>query len=357
VVFALIPMAASRRADAGPKATTVAKHLDSPRGLGFAPDGSLYVAEAGRGGRGPCFPGPEGGEVCFGTTGAVTRVRKGAQHRVVSGLPSIAPSDGSSALGPADIAFGPGREMYLSMGLGADPAIREDLPKAAQRASGWLLQQPTGRNWSPIADIAGFEAKDNPDGAQVDSNPNGVLSTSRGRAVVDAGGNSLIWVDPRGARSTVATFPGHPPIGQIPIEEDTPVPIESVPTSVERGPDGAFYVGELTGFPFVPGIARVYRVDPQGELEVFAEGFTNIIDLGFTPDGTLFVLEIAHNGLLSGDPTGALIRVDRNGEREIVMSEGLTYPGGLALRGRAAYVSNCGSCASDGSVLRIPLGE
>jgi glucose/arabinose dehydrogenase len=30
--------------------TTVAAGLDNPRGLAFGPDGSLYVAEAGRGG-------------------------------------------------------------------------------------------------------------------------------------------------------------------------------------------------------------------------------------------------------------------------------------------------------------------
>ena len=69
------------------------------------------------------------------------------------------------------------------------------------------------------------------------------------------------------------------------------------------------------------------------------------------------MLEIARNGLLSGDPTGALIRVNpNNGSRHVVMSDGLTFPGGLALRGGAAYVSNCSVCAGDGSVLRIPLG-
>jgi hypothetical protein len=46
---------------------------------------------------------------------------------------------------------------------------------------------------------------------------------------------------------------------------------------------------------------------------VFLSGFTNVIDIVFGPDGSLYVLEIAHNGLLSGDPTGALIRVDQDG--------------------------------------------
>ena len=39
----------------------VAEGLDNPRGIGFGPDGALYVAESGSGGAGPCVEGPEGG--------------------------------------------------------------------------------------------------------------------------------------------------------------------------------------------------------------------------------------------------------------------------------------------------------
>src|ERR1044072_1597878 len=52
--------------------TTVAVGLDNPRGLTFGPDGSLFVAEAGRGGAGPCITGPEGGTGWFGISGALT---------------------------------------------------------------------------------------------------------------------------------------------------------------------------------------------------------------------------------------------------------------------------------------------
>ena len=37
-----------------PPPTVIADGLDNPRGLTFAPDGTLYVAEAGQGGAGPC---------------------------------------------------------------------------------------------------------------------------------------------------------------------------------------------------------------------------------------------------------------------------------------------------------------
>jgi sugar lactone lactonase YvrE len=131
--------------------------------------------------------------------------------------------------------------------------------------------------------------------------------------------------------------------------------MDAVPTSVVRGRDGAYYVGQLTGFPFPVGGANVYRVVPGEEPEVYATGFTNIIDLGFGPDGRLYVLEMFHNGLLSGDPTGALLKVRRGGSVEEVMTTGLVTPGGLTFDRHAAYVSNCGTCAGSGSVLRIPL--
>ena len=64
--------------------------LVSPRHLDFSPSGNLYVAEAGRGGDGPCFVGGEG-PACFGATGAVTKIsRHGRQTRIVDGLASFA---------------------------------------------------------------------------------------------------------------------------------------------------------------------------------------------------------------------------------------------------------------------------
>jgi sugar lactone lactonase YvrE len=132
--------------------------------------------------------------------------------------------------------------------------------------------------------------------------------------------------------------------------------MDAVPTSVTQGPDGALYVGQLTGFPFPVGGANVYRVVRSQAPQVYASGFTNIIDVAFDERGTLYVLEIFQNGLLSGDPTGALIRVDGNGTQHVVMSDGLITPGGLVVHKGAAYVSNCGTCAGEGEVLRIPLG-
>jgi hypothetical protein len=56
-----------------------------------------------------------------------------------------------------------------------------------------------------------------------------------------------------------------------------------------------------------------------GEPEVFAAGFTNIIDIAFDKKGRLYVLEIATNGLLNTPenelPVGRLVRVDKDGSQ------------------------------------------
>ena len=338
-----------------PAVSVVATGLNNPRGLGFSPSGALYVAESGRGGAGPCFQGPEGPS-CFGLSGAVTRIQHGRQSRVLTGLPSFAPEDGSLAIGPSDVSFNRFGGMYVTVGLGANPALREQVPALADMGT-LLRANPRLGTWREVADIGDFEAKVNPDGGLPDTNPNSVFAGAHSRVVADAGGNSLLRVSTKGRISVLATFPDRmveaPP--DLGLPPGTRIPMQAVPTSVVQGPDGAYYVGQLTGFPFPVGAARVYRVVPGHKPQIFARGFTNIIDLAFDQRGRLYVLEIAHNSLLSGDPTGALIGVRASGSHQIVLTDPLVTPGGLAIRGGAAYVSNCGTCAGTGTVLRVKL--
>lgn len=128
--------------------------------------------------------------------------------------------------------------------------------------------------------------------------------------------------------------------------------MEAVPTSVAQGPDGAYYVGQLTGFPFPVGGASVFRVVPGEAPTVFATGFTHIIDVAFGPDGALYLLEFATNGLLSGDLRGALHRV-QDGVTTTVLGpdDGLVAPGGIAFGKRGElYVTNL-SVFPNGTVL------
>jgi sugar lactone lactonase YvrE len=122
------------------------------------------------------------------------------------------------------------------------------------------------------------------------------------------------------------------------------------------GPDGAYYVSELTGFPFPVGGANVYRVVPGEDPEVYATGFTNIIDIAFDAAGNLYVVEIAHNSLAAAEPFGALIRVSPTGVQTIVLQTGLSFPTSVAITASGnLLLTNCGVCPADGEVLEVVL--
>ena len=130
--------------------------------------------------------------------------------------------------------------------------------------------------------------------------------------------------------------------------------MQAVPTTVRVGPDHALYFGQLTGFPFPPGGANVYRLAPGGMPEVFAAGFTNIIDIAFGRDGSLYVLQISAAGLLSGNPVGALIRVAPDGTRSTIAPGALISPGGIAIgHDGSIYVSRFATLPGAGDVVRI----
>jgi hypothetical protein len=351
ILCALFPLAgvaqAHKKPDKGPK--VIASGLDNPRGIDIARDGDVYVAEAGRGGSGPCVGSPEeGGIVCAGASGAITKLSHRGQRRIASGLPSIAgEGTGSDATGPHDVELGRFGGAWFVVGLGADPSARSQLGPLGPRFGKLYFLSPWG-GVHPAADIAGYEAANNPDGKVPDSNPYSVEDLGFSRVVADAGGNDLLKVSARGRISTLAVFPDR--------LVDFPEPdfaMEAVPTSVVEGPDGALYVGQLTGFPFPVGGANVYRVRPGHEPTVYASGFTNIVDIAFDKRGNLYVLEITKNGLLSEDPTGALIKVKRNGSQEEVTDD-LFAPGGVAIdRDGDIYVTNHSTEAGTGEVLRI----
>jgi hypothetical protein len=103
-----------------------------------------------------------------------------------------------------------------------------------------------------------------------------------------------------------------------------------------------------------------------GAVSVYATGFTNIMDLDFGRDGTLYVLEIDADSLIppiGPSSDGALFTVPWHrgapvaGTPVALPAGTLTEPGGLAVGKRGElYVSNHGRQAKVGEVLRISLG-
>lgn len=266
-----------------PPVEIVARGLDNPRGLAFGDRGELYVAEAGRGG--PCEPGAA---LCSGRSGAITVIEFGRQWRILSGLPSQASPAGTGAAGPADVTIGAdGEPLHTST---ADPG-------GLYRGENLLVAAS-----APVA--------------------------VRDTMIVDARTRSLLRIAPRGRTRTVATFPA-----------------PAAPSSVAEGPDGAWFVGEMSDPAEVrPQPARIWRIEAGRPPRVWATGFTGIVDLAFSPDGHLYVLE-----------KGALIGIGPSGERRVVATTTLTAPGGLAIRCGYAYVSTCSTCKDTGAVLKIRL--
>lgn len=351
----------------GPIVETLAEGLTSPRGIDVAADGSVYYFDNGSGDDpnrdDECIDGPEG-PFCIGHTGRVLRYAGGASTEVSTGLPA--------ALG--DVVVDAAGDVYVIAGLGADPAMRAELGDLGAPYGQLLQAQADG--FTAVADVAGFESTANPHPASVDSNPFGLTIVDDGFLVADAGGNDIIHVAADGSLSLFAVFPDQmvdaPPFLGLP--EGAQMPMEPVPTSVVQGPDGAYYVGELTGFPFQVGAARVWRLDDtngdgdaldDGEMTVYAAGFTNVLDVAFDSTGRLLVLEITKNGLLAAedpeneDPnayTGALLRVEADGSHTELLSDGLVMPTGMTVGPDGSiYISNFGVMPGMGQIIKVTL--
>ncbi len=348
--------------------TVVVEGLNAPRGLVFGADGTLYVLEQGAGGD-QCMDGegPDGPTTfCVGMTAAISAVKNGALEPVVSGLPSLAM--GQELAGVSDLAITADGGFVVVTNLGGAPEARERMGPVGAVA-GFLASAAADGTLTPIADLAQWEADNNPDaadpGSAVDSNPYGVSIAADGSYIVaDAGGNDILMVGADGAVSLAGLLhaqllaaPVDPAASPPPDPNASPamMPMQAVPTSAIVGPDGALYVSQLTGFPFPVGGSTIWRIEVGGEPTPYGTGLTNVMDLAFAPDGTLWAVELAHNGLLSGDITGALVSIPAGGgEATVVASDGLMMPGGVAVGADGTvYVANGSQMPGGGSIVTL----
>jgi hypothetical protein len=343
---------------AGATIEVVADRLDTPRGVLYDQrNRRVLVAEAGEAAldNAPCGQAYGGATYCYGPSGAVLQYseRDDSTSRIAWELPSIGAQNDTAVLGIHDIALGRRGELIAVFGLsGAQPFRDEQLGSVAS-ALGTVATIDRTNTVRPFGDLVAYEQTVNPYKPIIDSNPFGVIAEGDGAVVADAAGNSLLRVARDGTITTLATFPL-----RVPDANPDDV-IESVPTAVARGRDGAYYVGELSGYPYYKGEARVWRVVPGQAPTVYAQGFTNIVDVTFDKRGRLLVLEIAKNGLLDEDQTGRLVRVERDGSQTTLVDEGITNPGGVAVAGpHEYYITNrSASVGNTGQLLRVRVRD
>ena len=322
VLSAVVAPAAARPDPDG----VIVEGLSDPRGIDAAGGRTLLVAESGN--------------------GKITRIesRRGGKKVAVSTFATL-PSNPDTGLGPVEVAYQGPNHVWVT------------LAGAPDEGGGKVLRLDRKGRVALSVDIAAYQVTDPDEDDQDDfpeeSNPFG-LALLRGGGVLlaDSAGNDVLRIDQKRRITTVARFlredvpwPEGLPFGPPP---GTPSPAESVPTAVAIGPDGAWYVSELKGFPFVKGTSRIWRIEPGatnavcdpanpnvGPCTSYATGFTSVIDLAFGPDGTMYVLEIVKEGLLAVEffgapPIGALWAVDGGSKTELVPGT-LMAPGGVAV--------------------------
>ena len=319
--------------------------------------------------------------------------------------------------GPRGIAVGPGRRLIYTQ---ADGSLTQTILKGEGAGTTVLgtvdaggfapaLSQPNNRKahiltgqgepgtaantlyeWSrstgdivPVADIAAYQADDpDPDDQEenpTESNPFGVASLDDGTVLVaDAAGNDLLRVWPDGDIVTVARL--KPRVVLVPEELEgiegmpppgTPINAEAVATSVTVGADGAYYVGELRGFPATPGTSEVWRIeagsedavcDPEnpdeGDCTLYADGVTSIVGLGAAPTGEIYVVELVKQSWLQFElgiaaPTGSLYSIPPGGgEPDEIAPSRLTLPGGVSVSKRGK-IFVAGPVFEDGAIYRV----
>lgn len=321
-------------------ATTVASGLNGPMGVIVTPDGAAWVIETGVGGDREL-------EILSPMTRQMATARYGNSARVIR----IAPDGGQSevavlpsmVIGPGD-SFGGSRLARLDGVLyatsGAWGAEWGDKPLPGL---GTLVRIEDGKPVQ-VADLWGFEAANDPDGQALESNPYGLAAGPDGMLwVLDAAGNDLLKVDPAtGAVEVVATFEMLP--SPIPNPERGDVKAtDAVPTGLTFDTQGNVYVSYLSGFPFVPGSARVVKVTPDGAVSDYATGLTMLIDLRTGPDGQLYAVSFGRFTDQGPQPnSGAIVRVKPGTASEELVT-GLQFPTSVAFNAAGdAYVTTNG---------------
>ena len=347
IAFLLPPATASGDV----RVRTVASGLNNPRGIFLGSGHSFFVAEAGAGGSGPCQPGPFG-TTCVGMTGAVTHVTNGSLDRLVR-LPSIATTDGSFAFGPHDVAkdegYGDDGSFFATVGLGGDAAYKAGFGNKGDDLA-TLVRISRSGNMQVVADLLAYEQAHNPAGGVMGSDPYGILRRGDASIITDAGANDLLKVTDGGRISTLAVFPT-----RMVHFDGGEVPMDAVPTTVVRGPDGAFSVEQADGVPVPPSRSSRVPGGAGGEADRLGAGIHQHHRHGLPRRVSLRCRDRPQQPC-GQRPIGALLRLNPDGSKT-VLDRDLSFPTSLAFIPGSddVLVTNCGICAGGGEVLRIKL--
>lgn len=180
------------------------------------------------------------------------------------------------------------------------------------------------------------------------SNPWGIASAGfiGSVALVDAGQNSVVEIEPFGPPKTPLRFARVPnPPGAIPPTSDP------VPTTIRALGRHKYLVTLFGGVPFAQGSSSVRVVDLKSRTEVpLVTGLTSAID-ALQVGSDLYVLEFSANNF-AGLP-GRLLRFATPASAPVIVASGLVSPSNMAYsaKERALYITEINT----GRIIRVAL--
>jgi hypothetical protein len=289
---------ASAQSASGTVSDPIVEGLIGPLGLDVSNNGTIYVAEAFAGQITQVLPGGARSVVFAAEGGSVSGVASTALGRIVITLSTFPEEEAPPLDTTLELVLPNGNSATLGSLLAHEVANNPD----AGNTYGFLNLPPGCLSKVPP------ELQPHP--GIVESNPYKVATLSPfSYAVADAAGNSIVEVSVGRLPRTVAVLPGVPQriTPSAAIQNGLPLctvgriyTSEPVPTDVEVGPDGFWYVSSLPGSPELPGTGSVFRVNPNtGAVNLVARGFTGATDLAVAEDGTIYVAELFGNRISS----------------------------------------------------------
>lgn len=298
--------------------TTIATGLMSPMGLETDANGNTWICETGT----------------ANNDGKVVVVSPGGEvHDAIVNLPSISNALSGETEGPSHLLLDHENLYILAANYLYKVNVSGFMPGNTPINATTLSREDIG------SFVLAYPFKNNAH----DTHPYNLTKGPDGDLyITDAGANAILHRESAGKYSVLAEIPGiaNPaPVG--------PPQIQSVPTGILY--DGHnFLVTTLLGFPFPPNNALIYKVSMSGNVTVFQQGLTSLVDITRYDFLGNLVLQYAVFGDKGFEPnTGALIWVDGGVARKLAGK--LNMPVGVKrVDPRTWYITSLG----DGSLLK-----